>query len=209
MPSDAAKKEAAKAALPYLQNDMIVGIGSGSTVAFFIELLATFKHRIQGAVSSSSHTTLLLKAQGISVLDLNAVGPVDVYIDSADEVNPQQQLLKGGGGALTREKIIAACAKQFICLVHQAKRVQVLGKFPLPIEVIPMARSYVAREIVKIGGNPAYRQGFLTDNGNHILDIHGLQIVDPKTLETTLNQITGTVCNGLFAHRPADVLIVR
>jgi ribose 5-phosphate isomerase A len=202
------KKQVAYAALQYVPHDGIIGVGSGSTVHYFIEALGTVKNKIQGAVASSEKTAQLLKAQGIDVLDLNSVYPLAVYIDGADEVNPHLQLIKGGGAALTREKIIAAAASTFICLVDHSKCVDILGKFPLAIEVIPMARSYVAREIVKLGGDPEYRVGVITDNGNVILDVHHLQILDPVILEKQLNNIVGIVSNGLFALRPADILLM-
>jgi ribose 5-phosphate isomerase A len=186
----------------------IVGVGTGSTVAYFIDALATIKHRIDGAVSSSERSTALLRERGIQVLDLNAVGEIPLYVDGADECDGNKCLIKGGGAALTREKICAAVAKQFVCVIDPSKRVQVLGKFPLPVEVIPMARSYVAREILRRGGQPIWRDGCVTDNGNWILDVHGLAITDPRALETELNQITGVVTVGLFAHRPADVVLI-
>lgn len=202
------KKAAAQAALRYIEDDSIVGVGTGSTVNFFIEALASIKHRIEGAVASSDASAALLKAQGIRVLDLNTVSEVPVYIDGADEANAHKQLIKGGGGALTREKILAAVARKFICIIDETKRVDILGRFPLPVEVIPMARSYVGRQIVKLGGDPMYREGFVTDNHNIIIDIHNMDILDPLRLEEQLNQITGVVCNGLFAKRPADVLLI-
>lgn len=208
MSQDALKKAAAEAALEYVLPGTIVGVGTGSTVNFFIDALATVKHKIEGTVSSSVASTERLKAHGIPVYDLNAVNEIEVYVDGADESNEHLHLIKGGGGALTREKIIAAVARKFVCIADESKLVPLLGKFPLPVEVIPMARSHVARQIVKLGGNPVYRDGFVTDNGNIILDVHGLQIVDPSRLETELNQIVGVVTNGLFAHRPADVLIM-
>jgi len=202
------KKRAALAALEFLEDNRIVGVGTGSTVYHFIEALKSIKGRLDGAVSSSEVTTQRLKAMGIPVLDLNAAGELPVYVDGADEANRHLQLIKGGGGALTREKIVAAVSKRFVCIVDDSKLVQVLGGFPLPVEVIPMARSYVARELVKLGGRPDWRQGFVTDNGNVILDIHGLTILDPPALEAEINQITGVVSVGLFARRPADVLLV-
>lgn len=208
MSQDLLKKAAAEAALEYVLPGTVVGVGTGSTVNFFIDALAKVKHKIEGTVSSSVASTERLKAHGIPVYDLNAVDGIEVYVDGADESNEHLHLIKGGGGALTREKIIAAVAKKFVCIADESKLVPLLGKFPLPVEVIPMARSHVARQIVKLGGNPVYRDGFVTDNGNIILDIHGLQIVDPSRLETDLNQIVGVVTNGLFAHRPADVLIM-
>jgi len=204
---DEYKKQAAIRALSYIHNDDIIGVGTGSTVNFFIDALASIKGKIKAAVSSSAETTKRLQALHIPVDDLNAVRELTLYIDGADEVNPHKQLIKGGGGALTREKIIAASAEKFVCIIDQQKKVDVLGKFPLPVEVIPMARGYVAREIVKLGGFPEYREGVITDNGNVILDIHNMSIVNPIKLEDTLNDITGVVTNGLFAKRGADVLI--
>ena len=205
---DIFKQQVAEAALDYVPHDSIIGVGTGTTINFFIQSLKRIKHKIAGAVASSEKTAQLLKAQGIPVLDLNSVYPLSVYFDGADEVNPRLQLIKGGGGALTREKIIAATAEQFICLVDQSKRVDVLGTFPLPVEVIPMARSHVARQIVKLNGIPEYRIDFVTDNGNVILDVHHLQILDPIQLEQELNGIVGVVTNGIFAQRPADLLLV-
>lgn len=207
MSNDDQKRAAGEAALRYVK-DGIVGVGTGSTVAYFIEALATIKHRIDGAVSSSERSTALLQERGIRVLDLNAVGELPIYIDGADECDGNKCLIKGGGAALTREKIIAAAARQFVCVIDSGKRVDVLGKFPLPIEVIPMARSLVAREIVRRGGQPVWRDGCVTDNGNWILDVHGLAITDPCALEADLNQIVGVVTVGLFAHRPADVVLI-
>ncbi len=206
--SDIFKKQIAEVALSYIPHDSIIGIGTGTTIDFFIQSLKRLKHKIAGAVASSEKTAQLLKAQGIPVLDLNGVYPLSVYFDGADEVNPRLQLIKGGGGALTREKIIAATAETFICLVDQSKRVDVLGKFPLSVEVIPMARSHVARQIVKLNGDPEYRVDFVTDNGNIILDVHSMQILDPIQLEQQLNSIVGVVTNGIFAQRPADLLLV-
>jgi len=202
------KKAAAEAALDYIKAGDMVGVGTGSTVNFFIDALATIKHKIEGAVSSSEASTERLKSHGIPVFDLNDVDELSVYVDGADEVTKHMAMIKGGGGALTREKIVAAVAKKFVCIVDDSKLVDVMGKFPLPIEVIPMARSYVAREIVKIGGQPVYREGFITDNGNQILDVHNLTIIDPPKLETDLNQIVGVVTNGLFAHRGANVVVM-
>jgi len=207
MNQDELKKVAAKAALEYV-DEGIVGIGTGSTVNHFIDLLATIKGRIQGAVSSSETSTAHLKERGIPVLDLNAAGELEIYVDGADESNRQLQLIKGGGGALTREKIIAAASKQFVCIASDGKLVDVLGAFPLPVEVIPMARSYVARQLVKLGGTPVWREGFVTDNGNLILDVHNLDIMEPSKLEQEINNIAGVVTVGLFALRPADVLIL-
>ena len=207
MSNDDQKRAAGQAALRYVQ-DGVVGVGTGSTVAYFIDALATIKHRIDGAVSSSDRSTALLQERGIRVLDLNAVGELSVYVDGADECDGNKCLIKGGGAALTREKIIAAAAEKFVCVIDPSKRVDVLGTFPLPVEVIPMARSLVAREIVRRGGQPVWRDGCVTDNGNWILDVHGLRITDPRALETELNQLTGVVTVGLFAHRPADVVLV-
>lgn len=208
MTKDEMKRAAAKVALQYIEPDSIIGIGTGSTVNYFIEELSVIKHKIESAVASSNATEEKLKAHGISVCDLNSVFPLSIYIDGADEINQHMQMIKGGGGALTREKIIAACAEKFICIADQSKRVDLLGKFPLPIEVIPMARSYVAREVVKLGGKPVYRENFVTDNGNVILDVWGLKILQPQELESTLNNISGVVTNGLFAIRRADVLLL-
>ncbi|WP_105188182.1 ribose-5-phosphate isomerase RpiA [Pseudoalteromonas sp. T1lg48] len=208
MTQDEMKKAAAWAALDYVKKDTIVGVGTGSTVNHFIDALATMKDDIRGAVSSSQASTERLKALGIEVFELNDVDTLDVYVDGADEINGANEMIKGGGAALTREKIVAAVAKQFICIVDSSKLVDTLGDFPLPVEVIPMARSYVAREIVKLGGDPVYRQGVVTDNGNVILDVHNLQITDAKSLEQTLNQVVGVVTNGLFAHRGADTVII-
>jgi ribose 5-phosphate isomerase A len=208
MTQDEMKKAVGYAALDFIKPDSIVGVGTGSTVSYFIEALGTIKHTIQGVVSSSEDSTKKLKALGIEVFDLNSVPYLDVYVDGADEINSDKAMIKGGGAALTREKIIAAVAKQFVCIVDSSKQVKFLGEFPLPVEVIPMARSYVAREIVKLGGEPVYRDGVVTDNGNVILDIFGMQIAQPRKLEEQLNAIVGVVTNGLFAHRPADVVIV-
>ena len=205
----AAKKQlAAEAALSYVQDDEIIGVGTGSTVNLFIEAMAARKVRIRGAVSSSEASSALLKRHNIDVLDLNATGPLSVYVDGADEADRHLRLIKGGGAALTREKIVAAASARFVCIVDDSKLVDVLGRFPLPIEVIPMARSYVAREIVQLGGRPIWREGVVTDNGNQIIDVHGLHITDPLGLESTINQIAGVVTVGLFAKRPADVLLV-
>ena len=208
MSQDALKQAAAKAAAALVPEGAIVGVGTGSTVNFFIDELARMKNRIEGAVSSSEASAQRMKAAGITVFDLNGVRELPVYVDGADEVTRHLMMIKGGGGALTREKIVAAVAKQFICIADASKLVDVLGKFPLPVEVIPMARSYVAREIVKLGGQPEWRNGVVTDNGNVILDIHNLTILNPPELETQLHQITGTVTNGLFAQRGADVLLL-
>lgn len=202
------KIESAKAAIKYIQDDEIIGIGTGSTVNCFIDLLREHTHRIKAAVSSSIASTKKLEALGIEVIDLNDAHSIPVYIDGADESNHQLELIKGGGGALSREKIIAAVADKFVCIADQSKYVRTLGEFPLPIEVLPMSRSYVARELVKLGGDPVYRHGFVTDNGNVILDLHNLEITQAKILENKINQITGVVTNGLFANRPADHLIL-
>lgn len=209
MSRDDEKRQSAIKALQYVEEGTVVGVGTGSTVAFFIDALAGMKDRIEGAVSSSEQSTRQLMGHGIPVLDLNAVGTLPVYIDGADECDPHNRLIKGGGGALTREKIIAAASRKFVCIIDAAKQVDVLGKFPLPVEVIPMARSYVAREIVARGGQPVWRENVVTDNGNWILDVHNLRIVDPVGLEHELNQIAGIVTVGLFASRPADVVIVN
>ena len=207
-PQDTAKRNAALAALDYLEPGEVLGVGTGSTVNFFIDLLADRKQDIPGAVSSSEASTARLQAIGIPVLDLNNAGTLSIYVDGADEADPPLRLIKGGGAALTREKIVAGASRRFICIADASKQVDVLGEFPLPVEVIPMARSFVARELVKLGGDPVWREGVVTDNGNLILDVRGLRILDPKGLETTVNQIPGVVTVGLFAHRPADVLIV-
>ncbi|OHU88572.1 MULTISPECIES: ribose-5-phosphate isomerase RpiA [Pseudoalteromonas] len=207
MTQDEMKKAAAWAALEYVKKDTIVGVGTGSTVNHFIDALGSIKEQIKGAVSSSEASTEKLKALGIEVFELNDVDQLDVYVDGADEINASNDMIKGGGAALTREKIVAAVAKQFICIVDNTKHVETLGAFPLPVEVIPMARSYVARELLKLGGDPVYRQGVVTDNGNVILDVHNLQIKEPKQLEENINQIVGVVTNGLFAHRGADIVI--
>lgn len=201
------KKAAAEAAIDYITNDAIVGVGTGSTVNFFIDALAEHKNRIRGAVSSSDASTERLKSHGIEVFDLNEVDNLDIYVDGADEITEHKHMIKGGGAALTREKIVSAVAKTFICIIDDTKHVPVLGKFPLPVEVIPLARSYVAREIVKLGGDPMYRQGVVTDNGNQILDVFNLEILNPPELENTLNQIVGVVTNGLFANRGADIVL--
>lgn len=208
MTQDEQKRAAAEAAIQYIPVDCIVGVGTGSTANYFIDALAKIKHKIEGAVASSDATAQRLKSHGIEVFDLNNVVDLPVYIDGADEITEHLHMIKGGGGALTREKIVAAVARKFICITDQSKLVNILGNFPLPIEVIPMARSYIAREIVQLGGQPALRQGFITDNGNVILDVHGLQIMNPVELEGILNQITGVVTNGLFARRSADLLLL-
>ena len=208
MTQDDKKQAAAQAAIKYVQQDAIVGVGTGSTVNYFIDALAPIKNKIQGAVSSSEESTKRLKALGIEVFDLNSVDKFDIYVDGADEITQHKHMIKGGGAALTREKIVAAVAEKFICIIDDTKQVPMLGTFPLPVEVIPMARSYVAREIVKLGGDPEYRQGVITDNGNVILDVHNLKILNPVELETQLNAIVGVVTNGLFANRGADVVLV-
>ena len=208
MNQDELKRQAAEKAMEFLPDSGILGVGTGSTVNHFIDLLAPIKGRFDGAVSSSEASTKRLEAIGMQVLDLNSAGELDVYVDGADESNRQLHLIKGGGGALTREKIIAAASKKFVCIADASKLVSVMGKFPLPVEVIPMARSYVARELVKLGGTPQWRDDFVTDNGNLILDVHDLEIMEPMKLEAEINNIVGVVTVGLFAHRPADVLIL-
>ena len=193
---------------PHLNKDSIVGVGTGSTANCFIDALANIKHTFDAAVSSSEATAERLKSHGINVLELNAVPHMSFYVDGADESDAHLNLIKGGGGALTREKIVAAVAETFVCIADESKLVDVLGDFPLPIEVIPMARSYVARKLVGLGGEPVWRQDFITDNGNLILDVYGMDIIDPKGLEQQINQITGVVTNGLFAQRPADLLLL-
>jgi len=206
--SSAGKQAAAQAALRFVDDDAVIGVGTGSTVNFFIDALASRRDRIRGAVSSSDASTARLKAAGIEVLDLNRTGDLEVYVDGADETDHHRRLIKGGGAALTREKIVAAASRKFVCVVDESKVVDVLGRFPLPVEVIPMARSYVARQLIKLGGQPVWRENVLTDNGNQILDVHGLRILDPPALETAINGIAGVVTGGLFAHRPADVVLV-
>jgi len=208
MTQDELKKAVAKAAIAHVPEDCIVGVGTGSTANFFIAELAGIKGRLQGAVASSQVTTARLKAAGIRVFELNAVDDLPVYVDGADEVTRHLHMIKGGGGALTREKIVAAVARKFVCIADESKLTDVLGAFPLPVEVIPMARSHVARELVKLGGLPELRQGITTDNGNIILDVRGLAIVNPVTLEGEINQIVGVMSNGLFARRGADVLLL-
>lgn len=212
MTQEQLKQAVAQAAADYVAHDVaagsIIGVGTGSTANYFIDALAKIKDRIAAAVASSEATRKRLEGHGIKVLDLNDVTTMPVYVDGADEITERLEMIKGGGGALTREKIVAAVAEKFVCICDQSKLVPVLGKFPLPIEVIPMAREYVAREIVKLGGQPRLREGFVTDNGNVILDVHGWQISDPAGLETTLNQIVGVVTNGLFARRGADLLLL-
>ncbi len=208
MDQNALKKNAALAALDYIKNDMIIGVGTGSTVNYFIDALKSVKGKIEGAVATSSMTAEKLQALSIPVIDLNSVSELPLYVDGADEINAARQMIKGGGGALTREKIVAAAAEKFICIADQSKKVDLLGQFPVALEVIPMARSYVARQIVKLGGDPVYRQGFVTDNGNVIIDIYNLKILEPIKLEEKLNNITGVVANGIFAARPADILLL-
>ena len=210
MTQDESKRKAAEAALEYIKGVSILGVGTGSTVNHFIDCLADFKltDDIKGAVSSSIATTERLKKIGIPVIELNESGNLDVYVDGADEVNPLKQLIKGGGGALTREKIIAGASKKFVCIVDQSKTIKVLGDFPLPVEVIPMARSYIAREMVKLGGQPIWRENYITDNGCEILDVHNLEIVEPLALERLINNLAGVVSVGIFGLRPADVVLV-
>jgi len=208
MSSDRLKQMAAEAAIEYVQAGDIVGVGTGSTANHFIDVLARIKGRIDGTVASSEASAERLRGHGIPVLDLNEVDGLPLYVDGADESNRYLHLIKGGGGALTREKIVAAASERFVCVADESKLVDCLGAFPLPIEVIPMARSYVARELVRLGGQPVYREGFVTDNGNIILDVHNLEITEPVTLESELDHIAGIVTNGLFARRPADVLLL-
>ncbi len=209
MSQDDLKKSAAEAALKYIKQGATIGVGTGSTVKFFIEALAHIKGNIEGAIASSLETEQRLKALHIPVHDLNSANTVDVYIDGADEANEHRYLIKGRGGALLREKIIATVAKQFVCIIDASKRVTVLGEAaPIPVEVAPMARSYVARQLVKLGGDPVYREGYKTDNGNVILDVYNLKALDPIKLESTIKNITGVIESGIFAHRPADVLLV-
>jgi ribose 5-phosphate isomerase A len=208
MTQDEMKQAAARAAIAHLADDGVVGVGSGSTVNFFIAELGRMRARVEAAVASSEATAVRLKDVGIRVVDLNGVNELPVYVDGADEITRHLSMIKGGGGALTREKIVAAVARKFVCVADASKLVNVLGKFPLPVEVIPMARSYVARELRKLGGHPEWRQNFATDNGNVILDVHGLSILNPVELEGAVNQITGVVANGIFARRGADVLLL-
>jgi ribose 5-phosphate isomerase A len=211
MDQDQLKRSAALAACeliePQFVRDAVIGVGTGSTANHFIDALAEHKHRFDAAVASSEATRERLEAHGIRVLEINAVQAISVYVDGADEVNPQRQLIKGAGGALTREKIVAASSERFVCIVDESKEVEVLGAFPLPVEVIPMARGLVARKLVALGGEPVWRNGFVTDNGNHIIDVHGLRIEDPAALETHLNNLVGVVCNGVFAAQAAQVVI--
>ncbi len=208
MTQDDMKRAVAQAAIEHVPNDCIVGVGTGSTANFFIDELGRIKHKLRGAVASSEASAKRLQGHGIEVISLNDAGTLPVYVDGADEITRHLHMVKGGGGALTREKIVAAASKKFVCVCDSSKLVDVLGKFPLPIEVIPMARSYVARELTKLGGQPVLREGFTTDNGNLILDVRGLQIMNPVELESTLDHIAGIVTNGLFARRPADVLLL-
>jgi ribose 5-phosphate isomerase A len=212
MNQDAQKRAVAKAAFEYvkknLRSDSVIGVGTGSTANLFIDELAAIKYDIGATVASSEASAKRLQAHGINVVDLNSVGVVDIYVDGADEANEYLHLIKGGGAALTREKIVAAVSREFVCIADESKLVPVLGRFPLPVEVIPMARSHVGRQIVKLGGDPAYREGVVTDNGNIILDVHNFSIIDPRQLELALNQIVGVVTNGLFAERPADLLLL-
>lgn len=208
MGQDELKRAVAKAAIAYIPADCIVGVGTGSTANYFIDELAKIKHEIRGAVASSEASAARLKQHGIEVLSLNDAGSLPVYVDGADEITQHMHMIKGGGGALTREKIVAAASKKFICVCDSSKLVDMLGKFPLPIEVIPMARSFVARQLVALGGQPRLREGFTTDNGNVILDVLGLKIMNPVELESTLDHIAGVVTNGLFARRAADVLLL-
>jgi ribose 5-phosphate isomerase A len=205
---DDKKKAAALAAMEYLEDGMIVGVGTGSTANYFIDLLAKTRIRIEGAVPSSDATNAKLKQAGIRVLELNMTGDLPLYVDGADEATRHRTLIKGGGGALTREKVLAAASRRFICIADDSKLVDVLGRFPLPVEVLPVARSYVARQLVKLGGQPELRRGYTTDNGNMILDVHNLNLLDPTDVESRIDHIAGTVSNGLFARRPADVLLL-
>ena len=208
MSADNRKKVAAEAAMRYVEDGMIVGVGTGSTVNHFIAALASRRHDIRGAVSSSEASSRLLRAAGIEVMDLNSTGDLSLYVDGADEATRHGALIKGGGAALTREKIVAAASRKFVCIMDDSKLVDVLGRFPLPVEVIPMARSYVARQIVALGGQPVLREGVTTDNGNCILDVHNLAITDPVTLESALDHVAGVVTNGLFSRRGADILLI-
>jgi ribose 5-phosphate isomerase A len=206
--ADNGKQAAALAALRYLEDGMVIGVGTGSTVNHFIDALAPWRDRLKGAVSSSESSTTRLRSIGIEVIDLNRTGDLELYVDGADETDRHRRLIKGGGGALTREKIVAAASRRFVCIVEESKVVDVLGRFPLPVEVIPMARSYVSRQMVKLGGQPLWRENVLTDNGNQIIDVHGLTILDPIALENTINGIAGVVSVGLFAKRAADIVLV-
>lgn len=208
MDQSAKKISVAKASVEYIEDGYSLGIGTGSTVNVLIDLLPSIRHRIQAIVSSSEATTARLEKHGFEVSSLNSIGDIDLYIDGADEATKHLHLVKGGGGALTREKVLAGAARKFVCIVDDSKLVGMLGKFPLPIEVLPMAQSFVARQLIKLRGQPIWREGFVTDNGNHILDVHNLTITNPLEMETRLNQIPGIVTNGIFAHRPADVLLI-
>lgn len=208
MANEVSKRAAAEAALAFVEDDMVVGVGTGSTTDYFIDALATIKHKIEGAVASSLATAEKLKARQIRVLDLNSAGDIRLYVDGADEVNPARQLIKGGGGALLREKVIATVAKKFVCIVDETKFVDLLGMFPVAVEVLPMARSYVARQIVQLGGDPVYREGFLTDNGNVILDVFNLKLLNPREMEAKLKNIVGVFDSGIFANRSADVVLL-
>jgi ribose 5-phosphate isomerase A len=208
MSQEALKKAAAEAALDYIEYGSVLGLGSGSTVNYFIDALQKVKGKIEGVVAASQASANRVKALNIPLVDLNSLAEISVYVDGADEINLYRQMIKGGGGALTREKITAAVATKFVCIADQSKQVDLLGKFPVPLEVIPMARSYVARQVMALGGNPIYRQGFITDNANVIIDVHNLKLIDPKAMEATLNNIAGVVTNGLFAARRADVLLL-
>jgi len=208
MTQDELKQAVAREAIKHVVEDAVIGVGTGSTADFFVDELAKMRNRIAGAVASSERSAERLKGRGIRVMDLNSVNELPVYIDGADEITEHLAMIKGGGGALTREKIVAAVAKKFVCIVDESKLVPVLGKFPLPVEVIPMARAYVARQMVKLGGQPKLREGFATDNGNIVLDVWGLSVLDPVELETAVNNIAGVVANGLFARRGADVLLL-
>jgi ribose 5-phosphate isomerase A len=208
MSQEAMKQAAAEAALDYIDFGSVLGVGSGSTVNYFIDALKKVKGKLEGAVAASQASADRLRALGIPLVDLNSLAELPVYVDGADEINPYRQMIKGGGGALTREKIIGAVATRFICIADQTKQVELLGKFPVPLEVIPMARSYVARQVMALGGNPIYRQGVITDNANVIIDVHNLKLLDPIAMEATLNNIAGVVANGLFAQRRADVVLL-
>ena len=208
MTQEAQKKAAAEAALEYIEYGMVIGVGSGSTVNYFIDALQKVKGKIEGAVASSVASADRLKALSIPLCDINSLNEIPLYVDGADEIDPYKHMIKGGGGALTREKIVAAVSKKFVCIVDVSKQVELLGTFPVAVEVIPMARSYVARQLVKLGGNPVYRQGFMTDNGNVILDVHNLKILNPIEMEKTINNIVGVVTNGIFAVRSADLVLV-
>ncbi|MGD9264186.1 MAG: ribose-5-phosphate isomerase RpiA [Lysobacterales bacterium] len=208
MNQDELKRKVGEAALGYVPEDGIIGVGTGSTVNCFIEALVASRIPVEAAVSSSEATTRLLQAAGVEVVDLNQAGPLDIYIDGADEFDSHRRLVKGGGGALTREKIVAAASRTFVCIADASKQVDVLGAFPLPVEVIPLARSLVGRKLVALGGQPEWREGFVTDNGNWILDVHNLDLVDPVGMEKTINDIPGVVTNGLFAIRPADIVLI-